>query len=253
VRKLLKFVLLLLALCLGIPQLFASVCASVYGRIVRAPNGRLISKDGKPISNAEIEVTDRSDEVVFETKTQGDGTFRINAEPAKYRVRVSADGYIDFLYYVDLRSQDRTQRFDVPLEASSSCGDMRVIDDEEEKMQQLCAAESTPSNLSLKVPTILSGRLVDQTGAAFKNSDVRLVRLSEWEAMQPHDLYSKTDVEGKFTFDEAESGEYRLLASPNRGFVQPDKLDCYEQPECKLEIVLKVNPTDLPYAACPIK
>jgi hypothetical protein len=43
------------------------------------------------------------------------------------------------------------------------------------------------------------------------------------------------------------------LASPNRAFAQPEKLDCYERRNCNLEIVLKANGTDRPYAGCTVR
>jgi len=62
-----------------------------------------------------------------------------------------------------------------------------------------------------------------------------------------------TDDSGKFDFGEIESGKYRFLPAPNRGFKQPDNVSCGEQPNCALNLVLVGNPTDQPYAGCPIQ
>jgi hypothetical protein len=62
----------------------------------------------------------------------------------------------------------------------------------------------------------------------------------------------KTDSSGHFDFREVPPGSYRFLPSNTRGFKQPDHVFC-DQHECKLKLVLQVNPTDGPYAGCPLK
>lgn len=92
----------------------------------------------------------------------------------------------------------------------------------------------------------------DETGAPIKNSEV-VLRKTSAIPLQPSYLFTKTDAEGSFGFDEAEQGEYRLLGSPSRAFAQPAKLDCYGRRDCNLEIILKANGTDRPYASCPVR
>jgi hypothetical protein len=92
----------------------------------------------------------------------------------------------------------------------------------------------------------------DETGDPLRNSLIVLRAVSAIP-LQPGYLVVKTDDDGAFSFDESEPGKYRLLASPSRGFAQPAKLDCYERRDCNLEIVLKANGSDLPYAGCPVR
>jgi hypothetical protein len=115
-----------------------------------------------------------------------------------------------------------------------------------------CSSEELPPNLILRMPMTISGKVKDESGAPFQNSQI-VLRIVSAIPLQPGYLFAKTDDEGVFSFDESEPGEYRLLASPNRGFAQPAKLDCYERRDCNLEIVLKANSTDPPYAGCPVR
>jgi hypothetical protein len=124
---------------------------------------------------------------------------------------------------------------------------MRVIEEEE-----ICESEQAKANLGLRTATVITGQVRDETGAPFKNSEIRLRSVSV-SSVQPEELQTRSDEEGRFRLDEAEPGSYRLLASPNRGFAQPGLLDCFENMQCKLEITLTANPTDQPYARCPIR
>jgi len=230
----------------------ASVCVTELTKIVRTPNGRVTSHDGKPIPDAEIVVKSSSGEIVFQTKSNQDGTFQLVTNPSKYRVEVDAKGHLRFLYIVDLRSREETGVVDVSLQDNSECHDMRVISEEEGKEEERCGSELVSPNLTLKVATVISGQVKDETGAPFKDSELRLVSASG-SVLQPGQVEARTDENGRFTFEEVEPGSYRLLASPHRGFAQPEKLACYEKAQCELDIVLKASATNQPYAGCPVK
>ncbi len=96
------------------------------------------------------------------------------------------------------------------------------------------------------------GRIIDQTTAPFHNSPIELRRfISEHKQVTVKKV--STDAEGKFDLGLVKHGDYRLLLSPNRGFKQPEKLECSLTRDCILDAVLVVNPTDGPAAGCPIR
>jgi len=233
-------------------QAAASPCFNSLSKIVKTRDGRVTSQNGKPIPNAEILLKTAAREVMFKTSSQRDGTFRLEARPGKYRITVNAEGYLQFFYIVDLRYGEETQRLDVSLESNSECHDMRVVSDRDAQTEDLCRSEVVTPNLVLKDRTVLAGQVRDETGAPFKTSEVLLVSISSSD-LQPPQVVATTDDRGRFAFEESEPGSYRLLASPHRGFAQAEKLDCFERSQCELDVILKTNPTDLPYASCPVR
>jgi hypothetical protein len=112
--------------------------------------------------------------------------------------------------------------------------------------------EHVNPNLVLSRPTHLDGRIIDETGAPFKNSFVEL-RLYESESKQISIRKVQTDEGGHFKLDLVAKGQYRLLASPSRAFRQAQKLECGDRDPCTLLITLQVSPTDHPDTACPVK
>lgn len=111
--------------------------------------------------------------------------------------------------------------------------------------------EQVSPNLELMQVTDIKGRITDQIAAPLKHSRVILrnyISATEQKAF----MEVTTDEHGIFHLRRVKPGQYRLLASPNRGFQQPEKQYC-SQRTCELEMVLKVNSTDLPESVCPIK
>jgi hypothetical protein len=113
-------------------------------------------------------------------------------------------------------------------------------------------AEHIAPNLTLSQKTIISGRIRDASLAPIAHSKVAL-RHYVSNAVQTPVATVETDGTGHFIFGPAEPGEYRLLASPARWAAQPEKLNCPATGECRLDIVLKINGTDLPLSQCPIR
>jgi hypothetical protein len=240
-----------IVLALATAQLSSASCVTELSKIVRTARGRVKGPRGEAIADAQVTVTSSSGDEVFQTKSGRDGSFRLATNPGKYRVEVEAEGYLRLLYIVDLRSTVVDERLDIPLQGNGECHDVRIAsgqDTEEAK----CSYEVLPPNLTLRTATMISGQVKDKTGGPFKNSEIVLRKLSD-SPLQPGSLFTKTDDAGTFAFDEAEPGKYRLLASPSRAFAQPAKLDCYERRDCNIEIILKANGTDLPYAGCPVR
>jgi hypothetical protein len=112
--------------------------------------------------------------------------------------------------------------------------------------------ENVKPNLVLLRATHLSGRIIDETGAPFKDSLVEL-RLYESESRQTSIRKVRTDEGGHFSLDFVAKGQYRLLASSSRAFRQAQKLECGDRDPCTLLITLQVSPTDQPDSPCPVK
>src|SRR5581483_5985592 len=110
-----------------------------------------------------------------------------------------------------------------------------------------CSKEPVKPNLVLEYPTHVTGHLQDQTSAPFAVSKVALKRYQK--ASKIVDVKTlATDENGRFDLGSLPAGKYRLIASPYRAFAQPEALECTSQNECNLEITLKANGTDQPYA-----
>ena len=244
------------AVCVAVCMVFATVgisaasCVTEPGKIVRSNRGRVRDSQGKIIEGTQVKVTSSSEDEIFQTKSGRDGLFRLAIGPGKYRVDVEAEGYLRFEYIVDLRSAVAAEPLDITLQGLSNCHDVHVTS--EQDAGAYCRSEVLLPNLILRTHTTISGKVNDETGAPFKNSEV-VLRKTSAIPLQPSYLFTKTDAEGAFGFDESEPGEYRLLPSPSRAFAQPAKLDCYERRDCNLELILKTNGTDRPYTSCPVR
>lgn len=238
-------------LVLGTAKISAASCVTELNKIVRTAQGRVKGPRGKPIADARVTVTSASEDAILQTESASDGTFRLAISPGKYRVEVEADGYLPLQYIVDLRYAVAVEPMDVFLHRSSECHDINIASGQKTNEAD-CSSEELHPNLILRTPTRVTGHVKDETGAPIKNSEIVVRKVSDIP-LQPAYLNGKTDADGAFGFDEAEPGKYRLLASLSRAFAQPAKLDCYERRDCDLEIVLKANGTDLPYAGCPVR
>jgi hypothetical protein len=237
-------------LALGTAEISVASCVTELSKIVRTDQGRVKGPRGEIIANAQVAVTSGSEDEIFRTKSGPDGLFRLVMNPGKYQVEIEAEGYLRFVYVVDFRSAVAAEPLDVFLQGVGGCHDIRVTSEQDKGSN--CRSEALLPNLILRIATTISGYVKDETGAPFKNSEITLVKASAIP-LQPGYLYARTDGDGIFSFDEAEPGKYRLLASPSRAFAQPAKLDCYEKRDCNLEIILKANGTDRPYASCPVR
>jgi hypothetical protein len=98
----------------------------------------------------------------------------------------------------------------------------------------------------------LRGRLKDPTGAPFKFSKV-VLRKSDSNGTFAEFRTVNTDEDGRFDFQTVHRGKYRFLPAPNRGWKQPEKALCQGGRECELDLTLEINPTDQPFAGCPIQ
>jgi hypothetical protein len=111
--------------------------------------------------------------------------------------------------------------------------------------------EHLTPNLRLAEMAHISGILVDDSGAPFKTSHVELRIFVS--AKQQHSVKTVvTDEHGQFDLGKVDPGQYRLLASSTRAFAQPQALVCTMK-DCKFNIKLHANPTDLPLSICPIR
>jgi hypothetical protein len=83
----------------------------------------------------------------------------------------------------------------------------------------------------------LNGRVIDQTGAPFKDSRVEL-RVYVSESVQLPFATVTTNSEGEFDLHVVLKGDYRFLASATRAFRQPDELWCSSDAQCFLSDTL---------------
>jgi hypothetical protein len=113
-----------------------------------------------------------------------------------------------------------------------------------------CEKEDVRPNLQLDVRKRIFGQLNDATGAAFERSRIVLRKKSKKGLAQYRTVM--TDENGQFDLGSVEPASYRFLAGPNRGWKQPKEVVCGESSKCEINLALEVNPTDEPFAQCPI-
>jgi hypothetical protein len=115
-----------------------------------------------------------------------------------------------------------------------------------------CSEEIVRPNFALKDKVHVSGELKDPTGAPFAESRVVLKVADNRGRFTLHRTVA-TDKEGGFDLGMVEAGNYRLLSAPSRAFKQPLKVVCAEGHDCKINLVVDINPTDQPFTGCPIQ
>ncbi len=123
-----------------------------------------------------------------------------------------------------------------------------------EPWQIPCGEELVRANLELRSRGRVFGRLTDPSGAPLKDSGVLLRRQSEKGKLVDYGSTS-TDKGGRFDLKLVEPGKYRFLPGPNRGWKQPKIVSCDHgsKGDCELNVVVALNPTDQPFAGCPIQ
>ena len=122
-----------------------------------------------------------------------------------------------------------------------------------------CKNEKVSPNLTIAKPVKLTGSLSDPSGAPIHfnitNIQVRDPRKNEV-------LFSAAlDEQGRFDLGTIPAGKYRFVAIWMEDkkvrrlplFDQPKPVSCSSEKDCKLEIVLAIHGTDLPFEFCPPK
>jgi hypothetical protein len=121
-----------------------------------------------------------------------------------------------------------------------------------EPWQIPCREEVVKSNLEVRVPQHITGELKDATGAPFSKSAVFLGRQqADGKFVDYRSVV--TSQNGEFDLKIVEPGVYRFLPAPNRGWKQPARVNCGQTSECRVKLVVEGNPTDQPFAGCPIR
>jgi len=115
-----------------------------------------------------------------------------------------------------------------------------------------CPEENLQPNLTLKKNVHVCGVLKDPTGAAFETSKVLLGKQTQKGKFVEY-RSALSDKDGHFDLKIVEPGKYRLLPGPNRGWKQPKGINCGELSDCEIKLVLEPNPTDMPFAQCPVQ
>ena len=121
-----------------------------------------------------------------------------------------------------------------------------------EPWQILCREELVKPNLEIIVRQRITGVLKDVTGVAFEKSVV-ILRKQNSDGNLVDYRTVVTNANGEFDLKIVDPGQYRFLPAPNRGWKQPSRVTCGGTPECQIKLVLELNPTDHPFAGCPIR
>jgi hypothetical protein len=121
-----------------------------------------------------------------------------------------------------------------------------------EPWQIPCREELVKPNLEVVVRQRITGVLKDATGAAFEKSVV-ILRKQNSDGKLVDYRTVVTDTNGEFDLKIGEPGQYRFLPAPNRGWKQPARFTCGGTLNCQIKLTLEVNPTDQPFAGCPIR
>jgi len=118
-----------------------------------------------------------------------------------------------------------------------------------------CEEEKVRPNLHIAEGTVISGVVLDGSGATF--SEIVL------QIQNPHNTWvlksAAVNDKGQFDFGRVPPGEFRLVpvkflkgkATRIPGFDPPRDLTCFDGKPCELHITLPARPTDLPYEYCP--
>lgn len=114
-----------------------------------------------------------------------------------------------------------------------------------------CKKLKVKPNLIIERYTNISGRLIDGSGAPFRDSQIAL-RLFLSPTKQKDIQTVKSDADGHFRIDAVKAGKYRLVASPTRAFQQPKSLRCVNE-QCELNVTLEATPTEMPDYTCPVR
>lgn len=114
-----------------------------------------------------------------------------------------------------------------------------------------CGQVEVKPNLVLGERTTISGRITNPAGVPLRDSQVELRRFVSGTRESPAQTV-QTDGAGKFSFELAEPGPYRLIASPTRAYAQPAFLNCKGK-HCTLKIQLVTSEKDAPDSLCPVR
>ena len=115
-----------------------------------------------------------------------------------------------------------------------------------------CSDELVRPNLELKGAQHIFGDVKDQTGAPFRESKI-ILRKEDSKGRFVDYRSVQTDKNGHFDLKLVEQGRYRFLPGPNRGWRQPETIECSDSKDCEMKLTLDVSPTDQIYAGCAIR
>ena len=114
-----------------------------------------------------------------------------------------------------------------------------------------CDKLKVQPNLTVGLDTSIQGHLIDASGVPLRNSPIEL-RAFQSPTKQVLAAKAMTDADGSFLVYDLKAGKYRLVAVQAPGFKQAEPQRCTSRP-CKLEIVLRLAPTDTPWSICPAR
>jgi hypothetical protein len=118
-----------------------------------------------------------------------------------------------------------------------------------EASQVPCSEEVVRPNLEVKGAQHIFGDVKDQTGAPFRESKI-ILRKEDSKGLFVDYRSVQSDKNGHFDLKIVEQGRYRFLPAPNRGWRQPETVECGDSKHCEMKLTLDVRPTDRLYAGC---
>lgn len=122
---------------------------------------------------------------------------------------------------------------------------------------QLCASEPAPANLELSEDKIVTGTVLDPSGATFNEVEIEL-RTPKTSVV----LQSTEAKNGKFDVGKVKAGSYRLIVVSRsssglqrlKGWNQATRFACKGgTTNCELTFMLTLHGTDNPIDYCPPK
>jgi hypothetical protein len=148
-------------------------------------SGRVVNDDGKPIAGARVTASGAAD---VEGTTDGEGRFRVEADPGEYRVQVEAEGYA----------------------TTAVSGKVRVEPGREAKIGRKIAMEAADQG------SVVRGSVFDPAGRSIQGARVMLERVQgdDGKPIAPLKLDSRSDSMGIFAFRVPPgAGRYRLTST----------------------------------------
>ncbi|MGD0902893.1 MAG: carboxypeptidase-like regulatory domain-containing protein [Terracidiphilus sp.] len=124
-----------------------------------------------------------------------------------------------------------------------------------------CEDEKVSPNLTITNRVKLTGSLLDAFGEPLRYNE-SIIHIEVRDPLTNEVLSSAAiDERGRFDLGAVPAGKYRLVAfrllgkKPSRLPLldQPKPVSCSSKNQCKLEIVLTMHETDVPYLFCPPK
>ena len=131
-----KKIYLLLALMLVLLGVFPSASEAIQEMDSAVITGSVVDENGENVPNATIALYNTQEtELINGTSSSEDGTFRLNAEPGQYTLRISFVSYRTFRQTIDLSAGQRLEIGKIELASEEAMLDEILVEGERSYMQ----------------------------------------------------------------------------------------------------------------------